>query len=171
MLFLNRNEWKEDFVRRKFKRLRLNKKGSNATIDAALVNVGLPTQLITAPQDRLMIMQLFLHLLHCEAKDITLKWVFDHVRNYIICGAVMWAGIKGFTMPAPLFIDSIIFKLGGAVLIFSSVLLFSLNMGQGITGFSRICNLKKVGIISYMTSGFLLFFAAQVLLFTAKGPG
>lgn len=155
----------------KLKRFKRSSKGRNRSRDFTLKNVGLPTQLITEPQDRLTIKQLFSHLLHCEAKDITLKWVFDHVRNYIICGAVMWAGIKGFTMPVPSFIDSIIFKIGSLVLILSSLALFSLNMGQGIAGFSRICNLKKVGMISYMTSGFLLFFAAQVLLFTAKGSG
>lgn len=131
-------------------------------------NNGIPTELITEPQEKLSFSKLFLHLLHTEAKDVTLKWVFDHVRNYIICGVVFWAGLGAFKLPKYTYIDSVTHTVGGATLIIGSLLLFTFNLIHGITGFSKIRNLGTVGKISYITSCFLMLFAAHILYITAK---
>ncbi|RON49344.1 hypothetical protein BK666_07145 [Pseudomonas frederiksbergensis] len=131
-------------------------------------NNGFPTELISEPQDKLAYNQLLSHLLHIEAKDITLKWVFDHIRNYIICGVVFWAGIRAFKIPKQSYIDSFSYSIGGVVLIFGSVLFFSLNMLHGIVGYSKIRNLGTIRKASYLIGCFIMFFSAQILYITAK---
>ncbi|MEF9672548.1 hypothetical protein QNM99_10615 [Pseudomonas sp. PCH446] len=70
-----------------------------------------PTELFSAPQNKLELSKLILHLTHIETKDVTLKWVFDHVRNYVICGVLLWAGINAFKLPDTLIIDMIAHKI------------------------------------------------------------
>lgn len=140
-----------------------------AIVESAKKNEsGFPTRLITAPKDKISSNELMLHLLHVESKDVTLKWVFDHVRNYMICGAVLWAGTKGFRLPSNDVIDWFVYRAGGSVLLVAAILLFALNMAHGIVGFSKIKNLGAIGKITYLICTMLLFFAAQVLFVTAK---
>lgn len=129
---------------------------------------GIPTELITEPQQKLSFDKLLSHLLHTEAKDVTLKWVFDHVRNYIICGVVLWGGIGAFSLPKPSYIDLVTQSIGGVVLIVSSLLLFALNLFHGVVGVSKIRNLGTIGKYTYLISCLLVLFAAQILYRAAK---
>jgi hypothetical protein len=132
---------------------------------------GVPTQLITKPQDRLSMSRLMAHMLHCEAKDVTLKWMFDHVKNYLICGALLWVGTHELIKHSPSVVEAVVAKAGSLVLMFSAFVLFALNICHGITGYSKIRNLGNVGKFAYLTAGLLVFFAAQVLLTSSKGSG
>lgn len=131
-------------------------------------NKGFPTELITEPQEKLGLNKLVSHLLHVEPKDVTLKWVFDHVRNYIISGVVLWAGINAFKIPNKTYIDTFTHSVGGLVLIGTAFVLFALNITHGLAGFSKLRNLNTVGKFSYIACAFLALFAAQILFITAK---
>ncbi|WP_419735640.1 hypothetical protein [Pseudomonas sp. COR18] len=131
-------------------------------------NKGFPTELITEPQDKLSFNSLFLHLLHIDAKDFTLKWIFDHIRNYIICGVLFWSGLRAINSPKITYVDTISENVGGGVLVLSSLVLFAFNMLHGIVGVSKVRNLSTVGKFSYLIFCFLALFAAQVLYKTAK---
>lgn len=129
---------------------------------------GVPTKLLTTPQSKLTMNNLLLHLMHLEAKDVTLKWVFDHIRNYVICGVVLWAGIKAFSMPNETLVDAITHRIGGCVLLATSLILFSLNMFHGIVGLSKIRDLNSINKCFYIAGALLAFTAANILFITAK---
>lgn len=129
---------------------------------------GIPTKLVTTPQSKLTMNDLILHLMHLEAKDVTLKWVFDHVRNYVICGVALWAGIKAFNIPNETLVDAITHRIGGCVLLATSLILFSLNMFHGVVGFSKIRDLNSLNKCFYIAGALLVFTAANILFITAK---
>ena len=123
-------------------------------------NTGIHTELITEPQDNLSSEKFLSHLMHVEAKDVTLKFAFDHVRNYIICGAILLAGLTTLKLRTAAPIHSVAFVLGGTTLALSAVLLFFLNFIHGITAFSKIRNFSKVSKAWYVVVTFLLLMGA-----------
>ncbi|SNY46334.1 MULTISPECIES: hypothetical protein [unclassified Pseudomonas] len=129
---------------------------------------GFPTELLPEPQTKLNLSSLILHLVHLETKDVTLKWVFDHIRNYVICGVVLWAGVKAFKLPNITYFDTITHYLGGGVLLITAITLFSLNMLHGIVGFAKLRDLKSTSTILYIVGTLLAFFAGNILFITAK---
>ena len=124
---------------------------------------GIKTELITEPQDKLPFMVFVGHLLHTEAKDVTLKWVFDHVRNYIFCAAVMWGSVRSFAFPAPTYIDSIIHFAGGVTLIGSSIVLFALNFIHGVVELSKLKNFRALGVVTYLCLSLLASFELKTV--------
>ncbi|MGY2442205.1 hypothetical protein [Pseudomonas sp. SDO52101_S400] len=129
---------------------------------------GFPTELLSEPQKKLDLSSLILHLVHLDTKDVTLKWVFDHIRNYVICGVVLWAGVKAFKLPNITYFDTITHYLGGGVLLITAITLFSLNMLHGIVGFAKLKDLKSTSTVLYIVGTLLAFFAGNILFITAK---
>ncbi|VVM71437.1 hypothetical protein [Pseudomonas fluorescens] len=129
---------------------------------------GFPTKLLAEPQNKLDLNSLILHLVHLETKDVTLKWIFDHIRNYVICGVVLWAGVKAFKLPNVTFFDTFTHYAGGGVLLITALTLFSLNMLHGVVGFAKIRDLKTTSTVFYIIGTLLAFFAGNILFITAK---
>ena len=122
------------------------------------------TSLLAEPQDALSSDTLLSHLMHVEAKDVTLKFVFDHIRNYAICGALMYGGVRAITLKVVLPYTAAVQWLGGGLLIFAALLLFGLNFIHGITAFSKIRNLSTVSKVWYSVGIALLLVGAGVLV-------
>ncbi|QRK85224.1 hypothetical protein JN757_05470 [Pseudomonas granadensis] len=129
---------------------------------------GFPTKLLSEPQNKLNLNSLLLHLLHLETKDVTIKWVFDIIRNYVICGVVLWTGVNAFKLQSSTVLDTIIHCVGGVVLIITAITLFTLNMTHGIIGFAKVRNLKTTSTVLYIIGSLLAFSAANILFTTAK---
>ena len=125
---------------------------------------GITTTLLTEPHDDLTIEQILSHLMHVDPKDITLKFVFDHVRNYIICGALTLTGVKTLSLKVSSFLEGLVHIIGGGTLILTAILLFSLNYLHGITAFSKIIHLTKMSKIWYAIATLLLLMGAGTLL-------
>ncbi|NVK37962.1 MAG: hypothetical protein HWE18_08565 [Gammaproteobacteria bacterium] len=100
------------------------------------------------------------HLLHIEEKDLRLKFIFDHVRNYRISASVMIAGFYLFAYRAVVnnFTGSgIVF---GSLLLLFGFLLMVFNLIQPIWAMVQY----KVKMLSYMISSIVLFLAASELV-------
>ena len=133
-------------------------------IQASKPNIGIRTELITEPQDILTTDTIMNHLMHIEPKDVTLKFIFDHVRNYAICGVLFFAGFTNLNGKSQ---TLIVFSFsGGIVLIFAAVALLGLNFIHGIIAFSKIRNIAKTSVVGYIITTFLLLMGAGSLLFS-----
>ena len=132
---------------------------------------GIPTAPVAEPQQHISEEQLLQHLLHLETRDVNLEFVFDHIRNYGICGAMLWIGGKvlaqahngtdlfGMTME----------MLAGATLFALPWLLFALNFGHGVIAVSKLQDLSKISKVAYVLVSLLIFIAASKLMYFAKG--
>jgi ABC-type multidrug transport system fused ATPase/permease subunit len=100
------------------------------------------------------------HLLYIEEKDLRLKFIFDHVRNYGISASVMVAGFYLFANGA------VVNDFPGAGIVFGSLLLFSgfllmvFNLMQPIWAMVQY----KLKMLPYMISSIVLFLAASELV-------
>ncbi|MGX5174279.1 hypothetical protein ACUR5C_09690 [Aliikangiella sp. IMCC44653] len=100
------------------------------------------------------------HLLHIEEKDLCLKFIFDHVRNYGISASVMVAGFYLFANGA------VVNNFPGAGIVFGSLLLLLgfllmvFNLIQPIWAMVQY----KVKMLPYMISSIVLFLAASELV-------
>lgn len=108
------------------------------------------------------------HLLKIEAKDVNLKFVFDHIRNYGICGLMLGIGIKVFEHPDQVSALRAMFDfLAGGLLIALPWGLFALNFYHGLLAFIAIRDAKEVNKYWYLAITILLFFAASKLMLYA----
>lgn len=126
-------------------------------------SLGIHTQLLTEPQDKLSSETLLPHLMHIEAKDVTLKYLFDHVRNYVICGALLIAGFKAVVLKSTNFPGLFMHIAGGSTLVLTALALFGMNYMHGITAFSKIRNLSTVSKVGYIITTVFLFMGAIAL--------
>ena len=60
------------------------------------------------------------------------KSVFDHVRNYMMCSLLLAIGVRGFNQDAGLVFDLIPNNYSGISLVSLSIILFCLNLYDGI---------------------------------------
>lgn len=107
-------------------------------------------------------------LLKVDAKDVNLKFVFDHIRNYGICGLMLGIGVKVLAHPDKTNFLGIIFDfLAGGVLFALPWGLFALNFLHGIFAFFAIRDSKEVNKYWYLAITLLLFFSAGKLMMYA----
>jgi hypothetical protein len=97
------------------------------------------------------------HLLHVDEKDLRLKFIFDHVRNYGIAASVMAAGfflIKHGPSVSDLLGSGVVF---GTMLLISGFLLLVFNIIQPVW----VMVIQKVNMIPYMIISIILFLGAS----------
>ena len=130
------------------------------------------TKQVTEPENELTEEAFLNHVLHLEAKDVNVKFLFDHVRNYGIAGATLFAATKilghasATSNPLIQFWDF----LSGGILFALPWALFALNLMNGIVAVARI---QKVASISKWV--FVLVFVVlalaglRLMLFAVRG--
>lgn len=112
------------------------------------------------------------HLLTIEAKDVNLKFLFDHVTYYGICGLMLKISIWVFAYTR-INIDTIgvvrgMFNyLSGGVLFGLSFGLFALNAGHAFKAYQAIRASKATNLVLYSVVSILLFLAASNLMLYA----
>lgn len=148
-----------------------NEEGDSRARDVqvpAQIDRGFPTEILKQPMHKMSFEKLCSHLLHLETKDVTLKWIFDVVRNFIIAGALCLVGIKGFKIESYTYIDAVMNTAGGVFLIALSIFLFVFNFIHVVVGFSKVRSLSAIGMITYLLVFMLIFSAGNLLFITAK---
>ena len=123
------------------------------------------------PSDALTEDQALKHILHLEAKDVNLKFIFDNIRNYAICGALLWAAPKVLlaTSTTAGFIEHSFSLVAYAVQISLPWLLFALNFGQLVLGFFKLQSPSKLNTFLYLLVTLSIFIAASKFMLFAKG--
>ena len=107
-------------------------------------------------------------LLKVEAKDVNLKFVFDHIRNYGICGLMLGIAVKVLAHPDKSNVLGAFFNfLEGGLLFSLPWVLFALNFAHGISAFFAIRDAKEVNKYWYLAVSLLLFFSAGKLMMYA----
>lgn len=134
-------------------------------------NKGIPTTQLAEPQENLSQDQFLGHLLHLEPKDVNLKFVFDHIRNYGICGAMLWVGAKVLAQAhkSPDAFSAFTELLAGSTLFALPWALFALNFAHGLVAVSKVQNVGRISKVLYIAVSLLLFSAAGKLMLFAKG--
>lgn len=114
------------------------------------------------------------HLLKIEAKDVNLKFIFDHIRNYGICGLMVGIGAHVLAHPDKTsFLSAMLDLLAGAALFALPWGLFALNFFHGVLAFLALSNSKDFNDFNgfskfwYLVIYLLLFFAATKLMLFA----
>ena len=100
------------------------------------------------------------HILHLDEKDLRLKLIFDHVRNYGIAASVLIAGfylISHGAVVSQFPGAGIVF---GVLLLFAGVLLMVFNLLQPIWLMANY----KVKMIPYFVASIIMFLAASELV-------
>ena len=123
------------------------------------------------PSDALTEDRAFSHILHLDAKDVNLKFIFDNIRNYGICGAMLWAAPKVLLAASTTagFIERSFSLVAYAVLISLPWLLFALNFGQLVLGFFKLQNPSKLNTFLYLLITLSILIAAIKFMLVAKG--
>lgn len=124
-------------------------------------------KLISSPQERLGFNVIFNHLSHIEAKDVNAKFVFDYFKNYLICSAILWVGIKSFQADQPLYLKPFLY-VGGTALSFIALLLCALNVHYGLEAYFKLRNINSVGNIKIALFAAILFCSIEAILVTGK---
>ena len=83
------------------------------------------------------------------------KWVFDHVRNFLICSFILALGVTEFKEQTSIFLN-----YSGVVIIGLSGVLFSLNLYDGIR---RIAKYKYHSIFIFGLILLYLFISIRVV--------
>ena len=110
------------------------------------------------------------HLLKIDPKDVNIKFIFDHIRNYGICGAMLYVSVKVLANPNKTDVGTVMLDmLAGAVLFALPWFLFALNFVHGIAAFFSLRESKEVNKYLYLFFCFLLGLAAIKLMLFAKG--
>jgi hypothetical protein len=111
----------------------------------------------------------FLKLLFkVEPKDVNLKYIFDHIRNYAICGGMLGISVKVLAKPEGSDFLAVMFHfLAGGILFSMPWILFALNFAHGIFAFCAIREAKEINPYVFVTITFLLFLAACKLMIFA----
>ncbi len=121
-----------------------------------------PSENITNEEDFLKL------LLKVDAKDVNLKFVFDHIRNYGICGLMFGIDIKVLVHPDKAnFLGAFFDLLAGSLLFSLPWILFVLNFVHGISAFFAIRSVKEVNKYWYLAVNLALFVAAGKLMMYA----
>jgi hypothetical protein len=123
------------------------------------------TNPIKQAEDTLTDERFLLHILHIESKDVTLKFLFDYVKNYATCGALLWASGRMLfstsnSTDAPGFIDDTWRLLAGGLILAVSLVLFALNLIQGIIATSKLQNQNKINKYIHTAIHFIVCLAA-----------
>ena len=110
------------------------------------------------------------HLLHVETKDVSLKFVFDHIRNYGICGGMVLAGFKMLSIasasnPVAMLLN---FLSGGALLGIAAVA-FALNLIQGFVAVTRVQEARHFDKLVFVVSFVAVALIALRFMFFAAG--
>ena len=69
--------------------------------------------------------------------EVTNKEVFDHIKNFFVCAFLLTIGMNEFKQHSSLFFDLVPNQLSGTGVIFLSILLFFLNLNDGIKKISK----------------------------------
>jgi hypothetical protein len=107
-------------------------------------------------------------LLKVEAKDVNLKFIFDHITNYGICGLMLGVGARVFGQSDSGHVFRVFFDmLAGGLLFALGWGLFALNFVHAILAFFRLRDAKEVNRYWYLVTCFLLFLVASRLMIYA----
>jgi len=101
-----------------------------------------------------------LQLIDVKPEDVTLKFIFDNIRNYGIAATVMVAGFYLFRHGAqvnPFPGSEIIF---GALLVFTGFLVYILNFTQAVWALIKL----KMSVVPYFILSMAMFFGTSELL-------
>ncbi|MGA0609443.1 hypothetical protein [Caldimonas sp. KR1-144] len=128
------------------------------------------TELITESQDSLTQDQFLKHILHIEPKDVNLKFIFDHIRNYGICGAMLWAAVKVLTEAGsePGILERTLTLAAGALLFALPWILFAANFAHGLVAAGKLQKTNRVNIVLYSVLCLVVFAAAGKLMLLAR---
>ncbi|MEX8505196.1 hypothetical protein [Leptothrix ochracea] len=123
----------------------------------------------TSFQAVLTIMNKFLNsMIKVEAKDVNLKFIFDHFKNYSICGLMLATGFAVWSHPKIYFFWEPLGYLLAALLVLLSWILSGFNFFQGIFAFYAIRNIhaKEAENVSKFgfTSVFMILFCVAFTL-------
>jgi|JI6StandDraft_1071083.scaffolds.fasta_scaffold84405_3 hypothetical protein len=137
---------------------------------ATAASTPLVDPLIKAPQDDLTEDKFVAHLLHLEPKDVNLKFVFDHLRNYGIAAGMAWAGVGIFSKVGGVagFLDKTLDLIAAGSLLGLGVILFFLNFAHGVAAAAKLQKFEYVGKWSFTIVSFLIILIAVKLVFFAK---
>jgi hypothetical protein len=122
---------------------------------------------INSPQEKLPLNMLHKHLVHIEAKDVSVKFISDYFKNYLICSALLWGGIEAFSSSSPLPINVFVF-IGGIVLIAASIWLCILNVAYGFEAYSKLRKLESVSNFTVAFIGALTYCLILAILLKVK---
>lgn len=130
-----------------------------------------PTNQLDEPQDSLNQDQALRHLLHLSPKDVTLKFVFDHIRNYAICGGMLYAGTRVVQLNSEHTncIDYAWNLIAWSVLFALPWLLFALNFAHGVFAAFTLQKADKVRTWVYMIGALIIFIAASKFMVSFLG--
>ncbi len=123
--------------------------------------------LIASPQEDLTFSKLLNHLSYIEAKDVNTKFLFDYFKNYLICSAVLWIGVKAFLIPYPIYLKPFLW-VGGIALSLIAIFLCAFNVHYGFEAYSRLKNINSVGNFKMAFIAAILYCLIQTLLIVGK---
>jgi hypothetical protein len=83
-----------------------------------------------------------MRLIKIEDKDINLKFLFDNVRNYLICEIVFIASAHLFSAKKTFFEIPFFGKIAGSALLLIASVLALLNLFQGMYAFKVYLKIK-----------------------------
>lgn len=130
--------------------------------------VGVNTAQITAPQTELTEDQFIAHVLHLEAKDVNLKFIFDHIRNYTICGGLLWLSGHVWNHLGQNIFQNIFDYLVTGTLGALALTLTAFNYFHGLAAVSTLQDMRHVNKIVYIVASVLLLLVAIKILLFAK---
>lgn len=97
-----------------------------------------------------------------DRKSVDLKFIFDHFRNYLICGALVLAGKVLETSES--FVSFAHFNTAASwLLLFCGFLLFTLNFTHGLFAVKAVSK-HKISDWLYVTFTVLLFMTLTQIL-------
>ena len=93
------------------------------------------------------------------------KRIFDHIRNYLICSFLLAIGVVAYERQTGLVLGYFVVRYAGAGIIFLSVLLFCLNLYDGMR---QIASLKYGRSLMVLLTILYLFVALRVIELAAN---
>lgn len=102
--------------------------------------------MIETPQENLKEEQFINHIVHVVPKDVNVKFIFDHIRNYGIAGGMCWVGakiLKQVSCTPDCFVAWLDYIAGGSLLGLG-VVLFFINVAHGIAAAAAVQDFKHV---------------------------
>jgi hypothetical protein len=106
-----------------------------------------------------------MHLITIEKKDINLKFVFDHIRNYLICSTILASGLFVFKNGTMLIPFPWARWVEGGLLITIFIVLMALNLSQGAYAAKKL----RVPKVIYFLTILILLSSAHELIWILIG--
>jgi hypothetical protein len=108
---------------------------------------------------------LLMQFISVKKSEVNLKFLFDHIRNYLICGTILASGLYVIRNGTVLIPFEWAKWIEGGLLIAIFILLMALNLAQG----SYAAKLLRAPPILYYMSIILLLASAHELIWILIG--